>query len=390
MKNIKTKKTIIIIIHFALWVCFLLLPYFFFQDFKELPEKMSNRILTYHSISSIYLIAFYYLNTLLFIPKFLYKSKWLFYILLSVIFFIGYMYVPKAIVDQIAGPPGGPPSERKSDQTAQSKDPRFHGNTTPFYKHDGADSSNRNNRLDQRRPSYKNNAFFKLYFGPYAVFLLVFTIGTCLSVMQRWRSLEKNKEEIEKEKLNTELSFLKSQVNPHFFFNTLNNIYSLAVVGSEHTAPAVLQLSSIMRYILTETQKDKVPLQNEIDFIKNYIELQLVRVTDKVHVDFVVQGNTEEQLIAPLLFIPFVENAFKYGISTKDKTSIEIKLKATKQTIHFEISNSIVKAENAIHDATGIGINNVKRRLELLYNNKHTLTVKELNNTFTVNLDINL
>ncbi|MFX8565716.1 histidine kinase, partial [Acinetobacter baumannii] len=90
----------------------------------------------------------------------------------------------------------------------------------------------------------------------------------------------------------------KSQVNPHFFFNTLNNIYSLAVVGSEHTPQAVLQLSSIMRYILTETQKNKVPLQNEIDFIKNYIELQLVRVTDKVHLDFNIEGNTEEQMIA--------------------------------------------------------------------------------------------
>jgi two-component system LytT family sensor kinase len=109
------------------------------------------------------------------------------------------------------------------------------------------------------------------------LFLLIFTVGTSISVIQRWLKTEQNRKETENEKLNTELSFLKSQVNPHFFFNTLNNIYSLAVVRSEKTAPAVMKLSAIMRYILTETQRDYVPLSNEVDFIHNFIDLQKVR-----------------------------------------------------------------------------------------------------------------
>ncbi|HEX3024539.1 MAG TPA: sensor histidine kinase [Chitinophagaceae bacterium] len=208
--------------------------------------------------------------------------------------------------------------------------------------------------------------------------------------MQEWKKIEDNKEQIEREKINTELSFLKSQINPHFFFNTLNNIYSLAITESKDTASAVMKLSSIMRYVLTDTQNNKVPLQSEVDFITNYIDLQLVRLTDKVKVDFLTGGVLENKQIAPLLFIPFIENAFKYGISTKDESAIEIKLVAKNEAVHFSVINTIVKSGNIIKDTTGIGINNVKRRLELLYQHKHKLTTAENNNQFIVHLDIDL
>src|SRR6201999_1188599 len=139
--------------------------------------------------------------------------------------------------------------------------------------------------------------------------LLIFTVGTAISVIQRWLQTEQTRKETENQKLNTELSFLKSQVNPHFFFNTLNNIYSLAIVRSEKTAPAVMKLSAIMRYILTETERDLVPLSNEVDFINNFIDLQKVRLTDKVTLNFSTEGSVDDLLVAPLLFIPFVENA---------------------------------------------------------------------------------
>ena len=222
-----------------------------------------------------------------------------------------------------------------------------------------------------------------------AVFLLVMTVGTCITVVQRWLNTEQNRKETENEKLNTELSFLKSQINPHFFFNTLNNIYSLAIVRSEKTAPAVMKLSAIMRYILTETERNLVPLDNEVEFIHNYIDLQQVRLTDKVQVDFTITANTGELLIAPLIFIPFVENAFKYGVSTKEKSSITIKLETDGSNIKFTASNFIVQSENTMLENTGIGINNVKRRLELLYPGKHSLVVKEENGFYFVNLQIN-
>jgi LytS/YehU family sensor histidine kinase len=150
-----------------------------------------------------------------------------------------------------------------------------------------------------------------------------------------------------------------------------------------------MKLSSIMRYILTETQTDKVPLENEIDFIKNYIDLQLVRLTDKVKVNFNVSGDTMHKNIAPLLFIPFVENAFKYGVSTKDNSEIDIQLIATGNTIEMDVTNTIVHKANSM-DTTGIGINNVKRRLILSYPDKHTLYVSDNNNTFKVHLVIDI
>jgi sensor histidine kinase YesM len=232
--------------------------------------------------------------------------------------------------------------------------------------------------------------WFPFFQGSYAIFMLVFTIGTCIAVMQRWLLAEQTKKEVETEKLNTELSFLKSQINPHFFFNNLNNIYSLAVTGSSQTASAVMRLSSIMRYLLSDTQSDKVPLENEINFIKNYIDLQSVRITDKVKVTLLVEGDANNLQIAPLLFIPFIENAFKYGVSAKESSDIFFKIEAKDNTVLFVGKNNIIKSENAIHETTGIGINNVKRRLELLYPDKYSLQVLQSEKTFSVQLYISL
>jgi sensor histidine kinase YesM len=218
---------------------------------------------------------------------------------------------------------------------------------------------------------------------------LVLSFGTCIAVTQRWLSSEQNKKETENEKLNTELSFLKSQINPHFFFNTLNNIYSLAIVKSEQTAPAVMKLSSIMRYILSETEKDFVPLNNEIDFTKNYIELQQMRLTDKVTVVFNTSGVTDDLQIAPLLFIPFVENAFKYGVSTKEATTIDIQIHATNNQIEFNATNTVATNVSTHLDSTGIGINNAKRRLALLYPGSYQLNISNQDNTYQVSLKIN-
>ena len=359
----KKNKILIIIAHVAAWVCFLLLPYIFYPQQSNLPDAISKHFHTSLIVNDVFLILFYYFNTLVLIPRLLFKQKSIWYILINVACFIAFLYIPKIIVDYI--------SPENVDALQQMRMRRMNNPQPPPPNNDGF----RRNR-------------FNFFPWSYAVFLLVYTIGTCISVMHRWLQTERNRQETENEKLNTELSFLKSQINPHFFFNTLNNIYSLAVVKSEQTAPAVMKLSSIMRYILTETQSNFVPIQNEIDFIKNYIDLQLVRLTDKVHVNFIAETDNENTQIAPLLFISFVENAFKYGISTKEKTSIDIKIVTSNDKVSFTVNNTIVKADNGIIDKTGIGINNVKRRLELLYPHKYTLSVVDNGNEFIVHLDI--
>jgi hypothetical protein len=370
----RNKKIIIIIAHVAIWICFFLLPYIFSPQPAEFASDISRYYITLYIVTNVFLLVFYYFNTLLLIPRLLLRKKWFSYTLLIISCLIAFLYLPREITNCIRG---------TNEETLRHE---FWQRRANISRAPSAANFGQNNQPPPHHPPHRNREWY--FPGSYAIFILVFTVGTCIVMMQQWLEAERTKDEIEHEKINTELSFLKSQVNPHFFFNTLNNIYSLAVVGSEQTAPAIMKLSSIMRYILTETQTNLVTLQNEIEFITNFIDLQSVRLTDKVKVDFKATGDIDDKLIAPLLFIPFIENAFKYGISTKENTIIEILLTATDNKVSFTVSNTIVKADRA--DTTGIGINNVKRRLELLYPDKHRLLVKEENNQFIVHLDIEL
>jgi two-component system LytT family sensor kinase len=359
-KETSSKTFVTVFAHVIAWACFFTVPYLVF--FPRLREfNISNHMLVTIIFNNVFLVLFYYLNTMLLIPKFLAKEKWLWYVLSIAGCLLFFLYVPRQIAFLFYEPEYGNPNNREF-----IRNPAFQGKS----RFTGG----------RRRPVA----------DPYntVIFLLVFTFGTAVSVIQRWLKTEQNRKETENEKLNTELSFLKSQVNPHFFFNTLNNIYSLAVVRSEKTAPAVMKLSSIMRYILTETQRDMVPLNNEVDFIHNFIDLQQVRLTDKVQVHFSAEGNTTTLLVAPLLFIPFVENAFKYGVSTKESSSIDITIRTEGTKILFTAVNYIVPSENNLMENTGIGINNVKRRLELMYPDRHKLTTTQKDNYYTVQLEI--
>jgi sensor histidine kinase YesM len=202
---------------------------------------------------------------------------------------------------------------------------------------------------------------------------------------------EQKAKETENEKLNTELSFLKLQINPHFLFNTLNNIYSLAESGSDKTGRAVMKLSSIMRYILTESKNDLVPLEKEIQFTEDYIDMQKLRLTNKSQVDFAPSGDPAGKQIAPLIFLPFVENAFKYGVSTRESSTICIQLKIEKDAIHFSVKNQ--KLQNGLlkpAETTGTGISNIKRRLELLYKHRYKLLLNEDKESFSVQLNLQL
>lgn len=374
MTAVANKKVLTTVIHIAVWTCFLLIPFIFQQHSRDSPSPtaISNHFRAVLISSSLYLIAFYYVNTQLLIPQMLLKRKWGIYLLCIIALFILFLYFPEWI---------------SSIVTDSSNDIAFRAGRMQNYPPPPSDSLHFSSHPPRHGSGRHRFHFFP---GSYLIFILVFTIGTCVSVIQEWLKTDTFKKEIEREKLNTELLFLKSQVNPHFFFNTLNNIYSLAVTGSEMTAPAILKLSSIMRYIISDAQLNAVPLDHEVTFIKHYIDLQLVRLTDKVNVDFKVDGRVENKMIEPLLFIPFVENAFKYGVSTKENTSIVIHIKASDEKIIFSSSNKIIHQENALKDTTGIGINNVRRRLELMYPGKHDLQIFNTGENFSVKLEITI
>ncbi len=374
MTGSKNKKLLTSIVHIAVWTCFLMIPFVFQPHSRESPSPIaiSNHFRAVLISSSLFLILFYYINTLFLIPQFLFSKKWIIYISSVVLLFIAFLYLP----DWIASFFSDPFSESNHRYFEAEKYRKQFSDSFPPGPH---------------RPRFGGpRKHFHFFPGSYLIFILVFAISTCISLIQQWLKIEENKKEIERDKLNTELSFLKSQINPHFFFNTLNNIYSLAVTGSEHTASAILKLSSIMRYIISDTQVDFVPLENEVTFIKNFIDLQLVRLTDKVSVNFTIEGDIDSKMIAPLIFICFVENAFKYGVSTKENSVITFQLRTSNKKIIFSSSNKIIKTENFNKEGTGIGISNVKRRLDLLYPERYNLNIFDTEDIFSVKLEISL
>ena len=370
------KNILTIILHIAVWACFLLLPFIFQPHSKDSSAQpgMSPHFKAVLIISSTYLIGFYYLNTLYLIPKLFFKKNWGWYTIIIVALLLLFLYLPEWMSSLFTEP---------------FQDPGMPQGMSNIPNH-AFDSLALHHQPPPPRPPRRMSRHFRFFPGSYWIFLLVFAISTCISVIQQWLKLEANTKEIEKEKLGTELQFLKSQINPHFIFNTLNNIYSLALTGSDKTASSILKLSAIMRYIISDAVVNYVTLEREVEFTKHIIDLQMDRVTDKVSVDFSIIGSIEDKMIAPLIFIPFVENAFKYGVSTKEATKIIFRLEVDKDKLTFCSSNTKVKSENDNRETTGIGINNVRRRLVLLYPEKHDLIIDESENLFSVKLQITL
>lgn len=186
-----------------------------------------------------------------------------------------------------------------------------------------------------------------------------------------------------------ELQLLKSQIAPHFLFNTLNSLYSLALIKSDRTAKGILDLSVLMRYIVSEGQEDKVSLKTELNHLEKYISLQKIRLTDETTINFKLKGDIDSVKIAPLILIVFVENAFKYGVSTEEKTTISVDIKLVEDILFFEVENN--KPALSIDQVnTEIGLTNVKNRLNLIYKEKHTLTIENNEHNYRVRLKINL
>ena len=211
-------------------------------------------------------------------------------------------------------------------------------------------------------------------------------ISTAFKFSTDWFVNEKVKRSLEKEKLAAELAFLKSQINPHFLFNSLNNIYSLAYQRSEKTSEAVLKLSEIMRYMLQESNETKVDLSRELRYLDNYIELQKLRFKNEAYVHMTIEGEDHDKKIAPLILIAFVENAFKHGVASDPQYPIQISIKISDEKLKFSVMN-----RKSVHNkdlVSGIGLNNVKRRLDLLYPDKYYLNITDKEVTYYSELSL--
>ena len=224
--------------------------------------------------------------------------------------------------------------------------------------------------------------------------VFVAVCSTVYKVMHDWILHQREMQELENKTLESELNFLKSQINPHFLFNTLNNLYALTLKKSDKAPEIVLRLSEMMRYMLYECNESQVLLSKEVNYLKNYLELEKLRQGKNVRIGFDIHGDLENQTIAPLMFIPFVENSFKHGLSKQISDGfVNIGIDINDKKLGLSVENSkapTVPSSLNGKKSGGIGLLNIKKRLELLYPNQYLLNIEDRPNSYKISLSLEL
>lgn len=319
-----------------------------------------------HRLYEFYMRAFsagviFYLGYLWLVPGYFLKDKKLAYVVILMVIITATYFFANFIDDLFLSDP--------------AEEARF----MEAMKRMGGDSHN------NFRPSRQLFSFINHFVS--SALLSGFAIG--LGVMEKLKQNEKRQKEMEKEKLHSELAFLKNQVSPHFFFNTLNNIYSLIGIDGPTAQQSVLKLSKMMRYLLYESEHGETLMSHEIDFMDNYIDLMKLRLSSRVQLEINFPGDFGDLTIPPLLFIPFIENAFKHGTGHRESSFIHIEMENLSDRLFFKCSNSIGKSlQTGDLQHSGIGLENVKKRLALLFPGKHDLKIEAGESVFTVELSI--
>lgn len=335
----KTKR-LTIAIHVLIWLLLLVIPYISTdQVFNSLdPASDVKYLLLCFTLSSILLLTFYF-NYFILIPKFLIRKKsrlyFLFLLLTIIIVFVLFGIV---FIFSDFNPEVNPAIEK----------------VIPVIMINGV-----------------------------SLWLLSIVSSGLWTIYNRLKQAEN-------EKLTAQIASLKSQINPHFLFNTLNNIYATAIDTSPKAADMVDKLAEMMRYTMRDTRQDLVLLEDEINYIGNYIELQRLRLDRSVKVEYYEPENIPELKIAPMLLIPFVENAFKHGVNSEQKSHIVIDITINKYQIQLNVTNNKVDIQQSISEKSGLGIENTKHRLNLIYPSKHLLVIDDAEKRFSVSLYIDL
>lgn len=219
----------------------------------------------------------------------------------------------------------------------------------------------------------------------------IFGMTTGIKLTKDWIGHQEKLKDLEKQNLKNELEFLKSQIQPHFFFNTLNNLYSLTLKKSDLAPEVVLKLSDLMSYMLYESDSQETTLRKEIEHIKNYLDLESLRFGKRLHLELSILGETDSKKIPPLLLLPFIENAFKHGTSHETgEIRLKITLQATTHKLLFEVSNPRFEHGQSRKKHKGLGLKNVRRRLDLLYADRYILHIQPTAKEYAISLQLPL
>ncbi len=220
--------------------------------------------------------------------------------------------------------------------------------------------------------------------------VLIVGFDTGLKISAHWVKAEQEGERLLKENIETQLTYLRNQISPHFFMNTLNNVHALVDIDPEKAKEAIIMLSGMMRYLLYDAGRENMPLSKEVDFIQNYINLMKLRVSDKVRVELNIPAVIPDKLVPPLLFTSLIENAFKHGVSYEKDSFIKISLSTEEKYFTMKVENSKKKSEKDMEENSGIGIENTKKRLDLIYKDQYIFDIDDTEDLFTVTLKIPL
>jgi hypothetical protein len=337
-------------IHVVACICFIVFPYIFWHGpyHEEDRNLFHNPFFRKDMLCYCLLVVFFYLNYYILIPRFYFAKKlWSFWFSIIGGFVLVIALPPLISLDMLS-------------YVEKMEGPLPPGELPPI--------------------SY---FFFHQVEHNFLRFVAVFVLSLLLRVNEQWKTAQK-------EKISAELSYLRAQINPHFLFNTLNSIYSMAIDRSEHTATAVVKLSAMMRYAITEAHKDYVPLEKEINYIADYVDLQNFRLGHTVKLSHRVSGDPAGKKIAPLVLISIVENAFKYGVNPEENSSIMVDLTVHEYFLVFLVRNNKVRTNVGENERSGIGVENTRNRLQMIYPGKHKFEIQENSREFSVLLTLQL
>lgn len=337
-------KRLIIAIHTLVWLLLLVIPYISTdQVFSSLdPASDVKYLLLCFTLSSVLLVTFYF-NYFFLIPKYLFaKKSWIYFLVLLLMVAIVFVLLGVIFI-------------------FSDFNPEALAKMSPA--------------IEKIIPVIIINAV--------SLWLLAIVSSILWAFYNRLKQTET-------EKLSAQIASLKSQINPHFLFNTLNNIYATAIDTSPKAADMVDKLSEMMRYTMRDTQQDFVLLEDEINYISNFIELQRLRLDKSVKLEYDGLEEVPDLRIAPMLLIPFIENAFKHGVNSEQKSHIKIEMTIHKKEFQLSVMNNKVNVQQNISEKSGLGIENTKHRLNLIYPSKHLLVINDTEKQFLVSLYINL
>jgi hypothetical protein len=427
MKKLISWRWIQYILPLVIWFTLMVLPYLGRDENSPLPEEYHRRFIMGVITSNLALLCIFYIHTYLIYPL-LNKKKALYilgFLIMAGAYWVYWAYLrpnpfegmrpgswqtrinnnnaqrpnfgsriqasPERLVDTVNGPSFELRTQAFPDRPGDTINKANQGpysGPLPERIGNGSGRFRQGGRVNVFRFSRGSRYLYLDLITP----LMAILLSVCYRIIIDNRAKQQLLKERETQHLKSELTFLRSQISPHFMFNVLNNLVALARKKSDSLEPAIVSLSQLMRYMLYESDDYKVSLSKEVDYIKSYISLQMLRFGNAVKTNVDVKNDVDIYTIEPMLLIPFVENAFKHGTGTLETAVINISLSVdeVKRLMHFSVTNDVGPADDSKDSSSGIGIANVRRRLAILYPDKHELTISNTPDQFTVDLTIYL